>query len=219
METLPSWEHRSGGRYELGLTHDVISGSTADMSDREAALASETALFLDVVELAADAGPAQEKVLLVLGAGGWASDRPEHALRLVPIVTEELWAVYERERVLVEEPFGAGPAQVAAMIDVLRKRAHDLGLAMLLGTVGEEPVAAVGYFEVPGHPGCVRLQEVDVFPRYQGRGHGNDLMAAVTVRLRTAGLSPILIGADEDDWPLAWYRRHGFDDVCRVAAR
>lgn len=189
------------------------------MSDREAALASEAALFPDVVELAADDGPAEEKVLLVLGTGGWASDRPADALRLLPIVAEELWAVYERERVLIEEPFGAGPEQVADMVAGLRRRSCDLGLAMLLGVADGEPVAAVGFFEVPDHPGCVRLQEVDVFPRYQGRGHGDDLMRRITTELRAAGFSTILIGADEDDWPLAWYRRHGFEDLCRVAAR
>lgn len=30
------------------------------------------------------------------------------------------------------------------------------------------------------------------------------------------GVTLVVVGADEDDWPLNWYRRHGFHDVARV---
>jgi len=35
--------------------------------------------------------------------------------------------------------------------------------------------------------------------------------------LSAEGVSTVVVGADEDDWPLSWYRRRGFRDTVRVS--
>jgi len=61
------------------------------------------------------------------------------------------------------------------------------------------------------------LQEVDVFPSW--RGYGDALLAAVLELLVAEGSNTVVVGADEDDWPLTWYRRRGFCDVARGRRR
>jgi hypothetical protein len=42
------------------------------------------------------------------------------------------------------------------------------------------------------------------------------VLAAVVDLLAGEGSTVVVVGADEDDWPLLWYRRRGFRDVGRV---
>jgi GNAT superfamily N-acetyltransferase len=78
-------------------------------------------------------------------------------------------------------------------------------------------VGAGGSFRLPGpDQACARLQEIDVFHSWRGRGYGDGLLAALIARLRDQGCATVVVGADEDDWPLHWYRRRGFRDAARV---
>jgi ribosomal protein S18 acetylase RimI-like enzyme len=61
-----------------------------------------------------------------------------------------------------------------------------------------------------------RLQEVDVFPGHRGNGYGEAALTAICAQLASEGLRDIIVGAEEDDWTLSWYRRRGFHDVARV---
>jgi GNAT superfamily N-acetyltransferase len=167
------------------------------------AVQSERRLFPRTRELAPD-DPAIGKTLLVRPTREPLPARAE--LVLTPIVSEAGWSRYEQARIDVEAGFGVGPEQARVMVAGLRERA---GLSMFLAG----PVGAVGYFLTPA---AARLQEVDVFPAWRAKGYGDALLAAVLRHLADRGVDTAIIGADEDDWPLGWYRRRGFVPVARV---
>lgn len=56
-----------------------------------------------------------------------------------------------------------------------------------------------------------------MFPRWRGLGHGNRLLRAIEALAMRTGISDLIVGADEDDWPLGWYQRRGYVTVDRVA--
>ena len=55
-----------------------------------------------------------------------------------------------------------------------------------------------------------------MFPLWRGQGYGDALLAAVLEVLAREGSRTVVVGADEDDWPLSWYRTRGFHDSARV---
>jgi len=137
-------------------------------------------------------------------------------LWLTPITTETDWDQYTTARIAVEADFGVSPARAVRMVEELRERARRLDLRMSFGRTADGIVAAVGHLDGP--PGTwSRLQEVDVFGPYRGRGFGNALLRAVLTRMAGRAATLAIVGADEDDWPLDWYRRRGFTDATRVA--
>jgi ribosomal protein S18 acetylase RimI-like enzyme len=143
----------------------------------------------------------------------------EHArtrLRLSAATSEQDWRDYEAQRLVVEAEFGVAETQARTMIDALRDRGARLGLELYLARDGKNLVGAIGRFRLPAHPWCARLQEVDVFPRWRGQGYGDALLAAVLDLLASEGTRTAVVGADEDAWPLGWYRKRGFYDVARV---
>ncbi|MGR7025714.1 GNAT family N-acetyltransferase [Geodermatophilus sp. URMC 62] len=86
-----------------------------------------------------------------------------------------------------------------------RERVAALGLWLAPGS--GHLVAAAGAFRLPGDPGTARLQEVDVLPGSRGRGNGDALFEALRRVLVAEGVTRLVVAADEDDWPLSWYRR------------
>ena len=54
------------------------------------------------------------------------------------------------------------------------------------------------------------------FPSWRGQGYGGALLAAGLDVLASESSRTAVVGADEDDWPLGWYRRRGFHDSARV---
>ncbi len=168
------------------------------------------ARFLDVVEAAGEG-----KSLLVRPTAAVFPSRGE--VCLTPVVTEQDWRGYQDQRVLVEAGFGVDALRAGTMVEALRERSRRLGLGLYLASDGGQVVGAVGCFRLPPpHRQWARLQEVDVFPSWRGRGYGDALLAAVLELLVTEGSKTVVVGADEDDWPLTWYRRRGFRDVARV---
>lgn len=143
--------------------------------------------------------------------------RAPATLHLDPIVSEADWQDYAQHRVLLEAAFGVDEPSARAMILTLRQRAEHLGLGLFLARDGGRAVGAIGRFHLPGEVrSWARLQEVDVFPAWRRRGYSDALLAAVVELLATEGITAVIVGADEDDWPLSWYRRRGFTDVARV---
>jgi len=156
------------------------------------------------------------KALLATSCSAEPTPTSEMQLRLEPIESEGRWRLYEQHRVEVEEGFGVDAMGARAMVTALRGEASRLRMVMFFVTAaGGQVVGAVGYFPVPGTP-AARLQEVDVFPAHRRRGHGNGLLKTVLEHLRRQGYRVAVVGADEDDWPLHWYRRRAFVDVARV---
>jgi predicted N-acetyltransferase YhbS len=104
------------------------------------------------------------------------------------------------------------------MVGELRDRGRRLGLRLYFAQDGQQVVGGVGSFRLPvPHQSCAWLQEVDVFPGWRGQGYGDGLLTAVLAMLNAEGVSTVVVGADEDDWPLSWYRRRGFRDTVRVS--
>lgn len=196
--------------------------TTQSPSPAGIAIRSERLLFPTTDELVEPPGPGRStgKTLLTRPTRDpWPTGtrrrpprepRPANVLKLVPLN----WDRYEPARIEVEAGFGVAPPQARAMIAELRERCERLGLTMLSMISMEDALGAFGFF-VPV-PGWARLQEIDVFPAWRGQGLGDALMAAALTHLDGLGVSTVIVGADEDDWPLSWYRRRGFVPVARV---
>ncbi len=179
------------------------------------ALGTELALHPDAVALA-EHDAAVGKTLLAREASAPFASR---AVALIACVSEDEWSRYEGLRVPVEASFGLDYAAARALVRQTRARQRRLGLRLWLATAPEgEIVGGIAAFRHPGAEGwAARLQEVDVFPVHRGKGLGSLLLEAVRARLNNEGARVLVVGADEDDWPLAWYRRLGFRDVARVS--
>ncbi|MCH8612922.1 GNAT family N-acetyltransferase [Arsenicicoccus dermatophilus] len=185
----------------------------------EAVLASERALFPRTTIL--QDPHAVGKALLALEEPGWTpatTGEPGTRVQLTPIVSGEDWAAYFDRRMGVATELGKAQHHVFSMVGVLHERCTRLGLRMYFATVGSTRVGAVGIFRVKEQGvTCARIQEVDIFPGHRGKGYGDLLMAGVTAQLRQDGVDTVAVGADEDDWPVTWYERHGFRRIARVA--
>jgi GNAT superfamily N-acetyltransferase len=127
------------------------------------------------------------------------------------------WDLYEEQRIKVEDGFGVSPEEAVRRVRQMREGTERTGLDMYLARDERRLVGAVGRFRlpVPDRPWS-RLQEVDVFPDWRGLGYGDALLSAVIGLLNDEGCSAVVVGADEDDWPVNWYRRRGFRDAARV---
>ncbi len=187
--------------------------SAWDPSARDRAIASGRLLRGDVPVLADGAAAGRAKVLLVRDATVPLAGR---ALSLVRCATGAAWARYADARVAVEAGFGLGAAAAHALVARTRARVATLGLRLWTASVDGALVAAAGAVPVAGDPATARLQEVDVFPGHRGRGHGDASLEALRRLLADGGVTRLVVGADEDDWPLSWYRRRGFTPVARV---
>ncbi|TFV53898.1 GNAT family N-acetyltransferase [Geodermatophilus sp. DF01-2] len=179
------------------------------------AVASERLLRPGARVLAGGERPGAGRTLLVRPA---AVPIAPLALALQACTTDADWARYAVRRVEVEAGFGLDPEQARALVRRTRERTGGLGLRLWLAAGPDgDLVGAVGAFLLPADAGTARLQEVDVFPGHRGRGHGDALLEAVRRRLAADGVGRLLVGADEDDWPLGWYRGRGFRPVARVS--
>jgi predicted N-acetyltransferase YhbS len=179
------------------------------------ALATERWLHPGAHELSPDDAIGRGRSLLVRDVGEPLRTRMSVSLRRV--VSEQHWALYLDRRIAVEAGFGIEPDQAARRVRALRDRTVSTGLDLYLARDERRVVGAVGRFRlpVPDRP-WARLQELDVFPEWRGVGYGDALLSAAIGLLNDEGCKAVVVGADEDDWPAAWYRRRGFRDVARV---
>jgi GNAT superfamily N-acetyltransferase len=162
----------------------------------------------------------RDKVLLAAPVAAHVSAAADG---LRAIATDQDWALYAAERTLIEAAYGVAPEQVARLVAHMRDVQSRHPMTWFLYQPGDEPsepsepVGAVGLYEFV-HDGRlhIRLQDVDVFPRFRAQGHGNRLLGAVHALARRRGATTVLVGADVDDWPLQWYLRKGFVPVASV---
>lgn len=183
------------------------------------ALRTEAALQSTARSLA-EADPATGKSLLVRASTPALAPT---ALHLLPCDSDDRWAQYEELRVEVEAGFGLSEDDARRLVRATRERGQSLGLRLWLAEVPNPSPVAVGgvaaFCLPPPDETVFRLQEIDIFPAHRGRGLGRPLLEAVRRQLHQDGAQRLVVGADEDDWPLAWYRRLGFRPVARVARR
>jgi GNAT superfamily N-acetyltransferase len=187
---------------------------TTPESALAAALLSERLLRPHVSPLKSDQEPGRAKALLIrhTDATGSTSD-----VVLAPITSASDWSEYLARRIEVERGFGGTARDARRMIDQMHEREHSIGLRTFFVHAHQGVVGAIAQFPLPQpHQGWARLQEVDVFPGHRGNGYGDAALTAMCAHLASEGRRDIIVGAEEADWPLSWYRRRGFHDVARV---
>lgn len=179
------------------------------------ALATEQQIYDVVTPLEASDRIGCAKVLLTRHLSH--PELPESQIVLQPIAGDDDWRFYTQQRISVESRYGVAENRARAMVDELHARAERVGMTMFFALNRQEVVGAIGSFRLPAPDRqFARLQEVDVFPAWRGNGYGTSMLVAILRRVLLEGCSTVAIGADEDDWPLSWYRRHAFKDVLRV---
>ena len=128
------------------------------------------------------------------------------------IASPVAWEDYFRLRCQVESAYGLDVAATWPMIETMRERQTRLSIKWYFLNVKQENVAAVGLLEFDfNHAHCGRLQDVDVFPQYRRRGFGNRLLSAIEALAANCGVADLFVEARENDWPLQWYVRHGYE--------
>jgi GNAT superfamily N-acetyltransferase len=144
---------------------------------------------------------------------------PEPRVRLEEIVAEHAWSRYLAARVTVEAPYGLDGHAVGGIVARMRAAAGAHPIRWFFVVDGSDvEVGAVGRLAFGTAGGlCWRLQDVDVFPAYRRGGLGNRLLEAVVQLAARDRAVAVFVAADEDDWPLAWYQRHGFERVATVS--
>ena len=180
------------------------------------ALATEQWLHPEVRVLRPEEPVGPGKALLVRDVAEPLRTRMSVSLRRVASPLH--WRIYEDERIKVEAGFGVAPEEAVRRVQQMREGTERTGVDLYLARDERRLVGAVGRFRlpVPDRP-WARLQEVDVFPDWRGLGYGDALLSAVIGLLNDEGCAAVVVGADEDDWPVDWYRRRGFRDAGRVA--
>jgi GNAT superfamily N-acetyltransferase len=133
------------------------------------------------------------------------------------IESERDWQVYVEERSKVERAYGLDERAVRGVVGAMRRTSEELRPAAELEwyffSVEAEVVGAVGLLVyVFEDRCCARLQDVDVFPEWRRRGHGNAMLAAAE-REASARAGLVSVAADRGDWPRGWYRRRGYREV------
>lgn len=179
------------------------------------ALATELWLHPEARALGPDEPPTPGKALLVREVA--EPLRTSMTVSLRRVVSPLQWGLYEDQRISVEAGFGVAPEEAVRRVRRLRENTEHTGLDLYLARDERRLVGAVARFRlpVPDRP-WARLQEVDVFPDWRGLGYGDALLSAAIGLLNDEGCRAVVVGADEDDWPVAWYRRRGFRDAGRV---
>jgi GNAT superfamily N-acetyltransferase len=189
--------------------------SWQSVSETATALETERQLFPATRLLQPCEAVGRAKALLVRPTA--QSDFARRRVYLHAVATEYDWRDYTEHRVAVEAGFGLDEWRARSMVEALRRRCGPLGMGLYLAYVHGKLVGAIGRLRLDSpHRGWARLQEVDIFPSWRGRGYGDGLLTAVLDLLTAEGSTMAVLGADEDDWPLSWYRRRGFRDVARV---
>jgi ribosomal protein S18 acetylase RimI-like enzyme len=201
---------REDGDLTVVYTYPLAAERAADDALRRAALRSEELLFGD----AAPVGDAVGAKVLLVKRLVHGADEVRRAL--VAIEAERDWAAYTQERALLEEGLGADAAETRRMVEAMRRRAATLPIRWFFVWAGGERVGAVGLMTLEE---AGRLQDVDVFPRFRGRGLGRLLLRAIEAEATAAGCRLLVVGADHDDWPRRWYERNGYRAVAAVGRK
>ena len=121
----------------------------------------------------------------------------------------------EQMRSEVEVAFGVTDFhQIQSLTNGIRRITQDYKANWFLVYSDGELVGEVGLVELESEQGKVgRLQDVDILPRYQGLGLGNQVMIGITQIAREKGLRALCLKADADRWIKDWYLRFGFKHV------
>ena len=73
-----------------------------------------------------------------------------------------------------------------------------------------------GLCELYLEDGLAQVEHVDTLEEFRGRGVARNVVLRATHEGHAAGADLVIIEADLDDWPIALYRRFGFDEIGRT---
>ena len=146
-------------------------------------------------------------------------DFPAPKLKLVPALDEGHFAKLKALRREIEKSYpNYTYGAENEMVEHIAYKQKFLEGAWYLAEVEGEAVGAAGLIVVETSFGVVgRLQDVDITPKRQSQGLGNELLQALLQKARDLELKALCLRAEYDDWPRSWYSRHGFHEVayCR----
>jgi GNAT superfamily N-acetyltransferase len=133
---------------------------------------------------------------------------------LEKIITDEHWQNYIELRIQTEKHFGADAKETQQMVSLMKQRKCPQGGGWFLLSCNQQIVGAFGIFlfDLSGQR-IGRLQEVDVFPQFQGKGHGSVLLAMAENLARSFSVSALTLCCDTGEWPALYYRKFGFQTV------
>jgi ribosomal protein S18 acetylase RimI-like enzyme len=136
-------------------------------------------------------------------------------LQLVPVETEQHWAVLREVRRQIEIPFGVVEGEkIDAMISEIQKIKSIFSADWFLAYSKDLVVGSIGLVEFRDFSATFgRLLDVDILPQFQARGHGNHLLSAICSEARRRALTALCLRAEEDQWVKNWYARLGFKAV------
>lgn len=131
---------------------------------------------------------------------------------LKPLTSPEDWQNYLEARTLIEAAYGMkDPQLLEILVKDIQIKAQALGGQWYVFEIQNQVVGAVGLIPFE-HDGRLwgRLKDVDILPAFQHRGYGNQLLNAIKNRARDLNVQTLGLMALAEDWPQAWYQRHGF---------
>ncbi len=136
-------------------------------------------------------------------------------VKLHAVHTPEDWRRLLALRVDVEKAFGLEDAELVALfVEDVRRKSQQFEGQWYLAQVEGEDVGEIGLliFEWEGRR-VGRLQDVDILPRFQGRGYGRQLLQQICALASKRDCEGLCLMAKAEDWPRHWYRRFGFVQV------
>ena len=135
---------------------------------------------------------------------------------LNPIKSNEQWATFHRLRSQIEVPFGiTEPAEIEKIVANTKRIVAEFTATWFLASIKDQSVVgSIGIVEFQTKFGPVgRLLDVDIAPKFQGCGHGNNLMFAAMNVARTKKLKALCLKCDSYRWVKDWYAKLGFQSV------
>ncbi|MBW3605277.1 MAG: GNAT family N-acetyltransferase [Actinobacteria bacterium] len=117
-------------------------------------------------------------------------------------------------RLIAEEPW----ADSEALIDQMTDREHRLGRVAGGRAVIAPPDDPVSRCLLLVSDGLAEIDTVSTLDTHRGQGWSRAVMRRAIDAARDLGAEDVVLVADADDWPRAWYRRLGFREVGRSFA-
>jgi N-acetylglutamate synthase-like GNAT family acetyltransferase len=133
------------------------------------------------------------------------------------ITTLQDWQFYYRSRVVIESAYGITAFQVYYMIKRMKLLMKKFNIIWYFLERQGVKVGAIGiYYFSFENINFVRLQDIDIFPEFRRFGYGNSLLDLLLLYMLEQKIQHIFVGAEQNDWPITWYQRRGFQKICGI---
>lgn len=136
-------------------------------------------------------------------------------LRFELVENVAAWDAMKQLRQEIEATLGRTDGNlVDALINDIRCKVTLLDGEWFLAWCADTCVGQIGLipFDFDGRR-CMRLQNVDIHPHYQGQRLGGKLLRWALSQVQQRGFEAACLMARGDDWPKEWYQRVGFAKV------